>query len=105
MSAREVVDHDGQSCSAVSTPRSRGRLLPTSAPADLVFAAGFGGQGLEHRVRPPTVGPVASVTHIAALMARTHAPLVAVVERDGHRTLLTGAVTAARLMERLLGGP
>ncbi|NUP19330.1 MAG: CBS domain-containing protein [Streptomyces sp.] len=57
-----------------------------------------------HRVRPPTVGPDASVTHVAALVARTHTPLVAVVERDGDRINLMGAVTAARLMERIVGG-
>ncbi|WP_327372021.1 CBS domain-containing protein [Streptomyces sp. NBC_01217] len=57
-----------------------------------------------HRVRPPTVAPDASVTRVAALMARTHTPLVAVVEHDGDEIKLVGAVTAARLMERLIGG-
>ncbi|WP_329576192.1 MULTISPECIES: hypothetical protein [unclassified Streptomyces] len=50
-------------------------------------------------------GPEASAMQIAALMSRTHSPLVAVVEHDGNRTELVGAVTAARLMEHLIGGP
>ena len=43
--------------------------------------------------------------HIAALMARTHTPLVAVLEHVDDQPRLAGAVTAARLMERLVGGP
>ncbi|MGB8939088.1 MAG: hypothetical protein WCD21_02440 [Streptomyces sp.] len=50
-------------------------------------------------------GPKAGELQIAALMSRTHSPPVAAVERDGDRTELVGAVTAARLMERLIGGP
>ncbi|CAM5677967.1 hypothetical protein SCANM124S_08402 [Streptomyces canus] len=42
--------------------------------------------------------------HFAALMARTHTPLVTVAERDGDRNWPAGAVTAARLTERLIGG-
>ncbi|WSQ12784.1 hypothetical protein OG604_36210 [Streptomyces sp. NBC_01231] len=56
------------------------------------------------RFRRPTVGPDVGIMHIAALMARTHTPLVAVVEHDGDRTWPAGAVTAARLPERLIGG-
>ncbi|WP_405592260.1 CBS domain-containing protein [Streptomyces sp. NBC_01092] len=56
------------------------------------------------RFRLPTVGPDASVMHIAAHMARTHTPLVAVVEREGDETdWIAGAVTVTRLMERLVG--
>ncbi|MCL6738512.1 CBS domain-containing protein [Streptomyces neyagawaensis] len=53
---------------------------------------------------PPTVEESASLTQIADVMTRTHSPLVAVVERDGHQLWLAGVVTAARLMERLVGG-
>ncbi|GHE39972.1 CBS domain-containing protein [Streptomyces capitiformicae] len=52
----------------------------------------------------PTVEEDASLTRIADLIARTHSPLVAVVERDGDQRWLAGVVTAARLMERLAGG-
>ncbi|WP_314250698.1 hypothetical protein [Streptomyces sp. DSM 40907] len=38
-----------------------------------------------------------------ALMARTHSPLVAVIERDGDGVILLGTVTAARLMQHFLG--
>jgi CBS domain-containing protein len=53
---------------------------------------------------PPVVGPDAGALQVAALMARTHSPLVAVIERDGDQVRLVGAITAARLMERLIGG-
>ncbi|WP_406213906.1 hypothetical protein [Streptomyces canus] len=56
------------------------------------------------RFRRPTVGPDVGIMHIAALMTRTHTPLVTVVEHDGDRTWPAGAVTAARLPERLIGG-
>ncbi len=42
--------------------------------------------------------------HIAALMARTHSSLVAVVESDGDQARSAGAMTAGRLMEQLIGG-
>ncbi|MFC7303964.1 hypothetical protein ACFQVC_07015 [Streptomyces monticola] len=38
------------------------------------------------------------------LMARTHTPLVAVIERDGDQAGPVGAGTAARLMAELIGG-
>lgn len=41
---------------------------------------------------------------IAALMARTHSPLVAVVDRSGGKRLL-GVITASHLLHRLLGNP
>ncbi|MFI7382184.1 hypothetical protein [Streptomyces sp. NPDC049813] len=56
------------------------------------------------RFRPPFVGSEASALQIAALMSRTPSPLVAVVGRDGERSEVVGAVTAARLVERLIGG-
>ena len=52
---------------------------------------------------PPVVGPDAGLLHMAALMARAHSPLVAVIERDGGEVRLLGAVTAACLMTHLIG--
>ncbi|MFP8962487.1 CBS domain-containing protein [Streptomyces nanhaiensis] len=55
-----------------------------------------------HGTVPAVVGRDTSAVRIAALMATTHTPLVAVVENDGERTRTVGAVTAARLMEYFL---
>ncbi|MFF8601096.1 CBS domain-containing protein [Streptomyces sp. NPDC015232] len=52
--------------------------------------------------KPPYVGPDAGLLEIAAAMARTHVPLVAVIERDGPRSRLLGVVSAAGLMRHLL---
>ncbi|MCJ1676958.1 CBS domain-containing protein [Streptomyces sp. APSN-46.1] len=52
--------------------------------------------------KPPYVGPDAGTMEIAAAMARTHVPLVAVVERDGANNRLVGVVSAAGLMRHLL---
>ncbi|WSA75363.1 hypothetical protein OG930_06980 [Streptomyces sp. NBC_01799] len=58
---------------------------------------------LPPRPTPPSVvGPDAGALQVAALMAREHSPVVA-VERDGDQGRLVGALTAARLMERLIG--
>jgi CBS domain-containing protein len=54
---------------------------------------------------PPVVGPDARPTEVAALMARTHSPLVAVIERDGHQVTLLGTITAARLTQHFIGAP
>ncbi|WP_329377115.1 hypothetical protein OG625_06240 [Streptomyces sp. NBC_01351] len=57
-----------------------------------------------HRLYPPpVVGPDAHAVEVAALMARTHSPLVAVIERDGDEVILLGTDTAARLMQHFLG--
>ncbi|MER7741958.1 CBS domain-containing protein [Streptomyces sp. NPDC096538] len=55
-----------------------------------------------HRTLPTVVGPDTGVAQVAALMVRTHTPLVAVVESDGQETRTVGAITAARLMEHFL---
>jgi len=47
----------------------------------------------------PVVDRAATVLEIAALMARTRTPLVAVVDDDG---LLTGAITLDALLDRLV---
>jgi CBS domain-containing protein len=116
-----VVDRDGQPYAIVPGSQLIGQLVPEYALEDPLLAAVLDDRDLDEvpaklsgltvaewlprrRFRPPTVGPDTSVMHIAALMARTHTPLVAVVERDGDRSWLAGAVTAARLMERLIGG-
>ncbi|MFI5980562.1 CBS domain-containing protein [Streptomyces sp. NPDC051555] len=54
--------------------------------------------------KPPYVGPDAGVLQIAAVMARAHVPLVAVIERAGGagRERLVGVVTVAALMRHFL---
>ncbi|MFJ8112479.1 hypothetical protein [Streptomyces sp. NPDC096132] len=117
-----VVDRAGWPYAAVAGPQLIGPLLPAEALTDPEYAAGFDDRVLDdalerlarltvaqwlprHRVRPPAVTLEARVTHVAALVARTHTPLVAVVERHGDgRPRLVGADTAARLSERLVGG-
>jgi CBS domain-containing protein len=47
----------------------------------------------------PVVGPDATVLEIAALMARSRSPLVAVADRDG---AMLGAVTLDALLDRLV---
>ncbi|MCX5193108.1 CBS domain-containing protein [Streptomyces sp. NBC_00249] len=54
------------------------------------------------KFKQPYVGPDAGTMEIAAAMARTHVPLVAVVERDGDTGRLIGVVSAASLMRHLL---
>ncbi|MFE7276097.1 CBS domain-containing protein [Streptomyces sp. NPDC057623] len=57
------------------------------------------------RYLPPVVGPDARPMEVAALNARSHCPLVAVVERDGTQVALLGTVTAARFMQHFVGAP
>ncbi|MFI5671935.1 CBS domain-containing protein [Streptomyces sp. NPDC051704] len=52
--------------------------------------------------KPAFVGPEAGVLQIAALMARTHVPLVAVIDRGDDGRRLVGVVSAASLMRHLL---
>ncbi|MFC9915003.1 CBS domain-containing protein [Streptomyces sp. NPDC059862] len=116
-----VVDRDGQPYAIVPGSQLIGQLVPEYALEDPLLPAVIDDRDLDEvpdklaglsvaewlprrRFQPPTVGPDANVMHIAALMARTHTPLVAVVERDGDQVRLAGAITAARLMERLIGG-
>ncbi|GAB2958417.1 hypothetical protein GCM10023080_017730 [Streptomyces pseudoechinosporeus] len=54
---------------------------------------------------PPVVRPEARPMEVAALMAGTHSPLVAVVERDGTQVTLLGTVTAARLVHHFIEAP
>ncbi|MFE0255783.1 CBS domain-containing protein [Streptomyces sp. NPDC059010] len=115
-----VVDRDGQPYAIVPGSQLIGQLVPEYAREDPHLAAGLDDRELEEvpgklaaltvaewlprrRFQPPAVGPDTSVMHVAALMARTHTPLVAVVEHDGDQIRLAGAITAARLMQRLVG--
>ncbi|MGW0734882.1 CBS domain-containing protein [Streptomyces sp. NPDC002851] len=88
----------------LENPSMAGSLPPEDA--DLITQR-LGGltvaQWLPRRSLPTVVGPNAAVMEIAALMVRTHTPLVAVVESDGQQSRTVGAITAARLMEHFLG--
>lgn len=53
----------------------------------------------EHRRELPVVDAAATALEMAALMARTRTPLVAVVDRHG---VLTGAITLDALLDRLV---
>ncbi|MGP3948993.1 CBS domain-containing protein [Streptomyces sp. 7N604] len=55
------------------------------------------------RAVPPVIGPDSTVLQAAALMARCRSPLVPVVEHDGTRARVIGAITAARLLDHLMG--
>ena len=81
-----VVDekHADQLCRALS-----GRSVRDTLPAK--------------RQAPPVCDPDDTALEVAALMARERSPLVAVVERDKAGSRLLGVITAAHLLERLLG--
>jgi CBS domain-containing protein len=59
------------------------------------------------RRKPPIADPEDTALEVAALMAREHGPLIAVVERGPGRerggSRLLGVITAAHLTARLLG--
>ncbi|WP_371576000.1 CBS domain-containing protein [Streptomyces sp. NBC_01314] len=115
-----VVDADAKPYAVVPCAQLVGRLLPgytrESPPITAVSGGGKAGGEVRRQVEgltveellppcslePPTVGPDASATQIAALMARTGCPLVVVVEHDGDQAWLAGAVTAARLLRQLV---
>ncbi|MFF8828671.1 hypothetical protein [Streptomyces sp. NPDC015131] len=66
------------------------------AEARAVLAAG--------QFPPPNVGPDALPMEVAALVAPTPSPLIAVIEREADHVCLLGAVTAARFMSFFLSG-
>lgn len=73
------------------------------AAAD-VFLTGLGDRTVRDCLTPqphelPVVEPDATVLEVAALMARTRSPLVAVVDDQW----LRGAITLDRLLDRVLG--
>jgi CBS domain-containing protein len=51
----------------------------------------------------PVTDPDATLLEVAALMARTHSPVVAVVESGAEGGELLGAITLQALMDRLVG--
>ncbi|MYT27193.1 CBS domain-containing protein [Streptomyces sp. SID7760] len=114
-----VLDSDGQPHAIVPGSQLIRQLLPAYIAEDPALAGVAGDQHdgeLAERLTgltvaewaprrlypPPVVGPDAHPMEVAALMARTHSPLVAVIERDGTQVTLLGAVTAARLMQHFL---
>ncbi|KKD07650.1 CBS domain-containing protein [Streptomyces sp. WM6386] len=110
-----VVDRDGCPYAAVPAARVISALLPRYMREGPVLAADVDDRFEEEareamtgrsvaewlprgRVTPPVVGPDAVPSQIAVLMVRKDIPLVAVVERNGDKATLIGAVTAAALM-------
>jgi CBS domain-containing protein len=115
-----VLDADGLPHAIVPGSQLLRQLLPSYAIDDPLLASSVGDRidteigerlaGLtvaewvpRRLFPPPYAGPDATPMEVAALMARTHSPLVAVVERDGGgRVQLLGTVTAARLVRYFL---
>ncbi|MEU0372293.1 CBS domain-containing protein [Streptomyces sp. NPDC006283] len=112
-----VLDLDGQPYAIVPGSQLIRQLLPAYLVDEPQLAAVpvVGGELAERlgglsvaewvprRLYPPQVaGPDARPMEVAALMARSHCPLVAVIERDGDQVTLLGTVTAARLMEHFI---
>ncbi|MFG3509368.1 CBS domain-containing protein [Streptomyces sp. NPDC047821] len=115
-----VLDADGQPHAIVPGSQLLRQLIPSYAVDDPLLASSVeDGAGSEIAERlegltvaewvprrlfpPPYVGPDATPMEVAALMARTHSPLVAVIEREGAgRVRLLGTVTAARLIRYVL---
>ncbi|MGP4052708.1 CBS domain-containing protein [Streptomyces sp. 2A115] len=116
-----VLDRDDYPYAVVSSARMIGALLPWYMREEPVLTAvvddHFDEEAREAmtgrtvtewlprgRITPPVVGPDAPPSQIAALMTRKDTPIVAVVERDGDKATLVGAVTAAALLEHFIGG-
>jgi CBS domain-containing protein len=114
-----VLDADNQPYAIVPGSQLIRQLIPAYIAEDPVLA-GVGGDQHEGELAerlaglsaaewaprrlyaPLVVGPDARPMEVAALMARTHSPLVAVIERDSNGVRLLGTVTAARLMRHFL---
>ncbi|CAL9651604.1 hypothetical protein SUDANB120_06643 (plasmid) [Streptomyces sp. enrichment culture] len=116
-----VLDSDGQPYAIVPGSQVLRQALPEYVVDDPLLGSGLHGNAdrevaqrldgltvaewLPRRLFPPLyVGPDALPMEVAALMARTHSPLVAVIRRDGDQVHLLGSVTAARLMSFFLTG-
>ncbi len=80
---RAMDERAADACAARLVGKTVGDLLPR-----------------ERRVELPKVSPEATVMECAAVMAQMHSPLLVVVDRLG---VLTGAITASRLLETLVG--
>lgn len=117
-----VLDSDGHPHAVVPGSQVLRQALPDYVVDSPLVAAALPGQAdreISERLEgltvaewlprslfpPPYVGPDASPMEVAALMARTHSPLVVVIEREGRRVQLVGTVTASRLMGCFLYGP
>ncbi|MCM9083470.1 CBS domain-containing protein [Streptomyces spororaveus] len=116
-----VLDTDGIPYAVVPGSQVVGQVVPEYVMEDPLLAAviderhadalaeGLAGRTVaewlpRRTLKPLYVGPDAGVLQIAAVMARAHVPLVAVVERDSgeERGRLVGVVTAAALMRHFL---
>ncbi|MDN3293210.1 CBS domain-containing protein [Streptomyces ficellus] len=114
-----VLDSDGQPHAIVPGSQLVRQLLPDYLVEDPLLAATVNDRDANgilerlegmtvaewapRRLYPPLfVGPDARPMEIAALMARTHSPLVAVIEREADEVRLLGTVTAARLMRHFV---
>ena len=117
-----VLDADGQPHAIVPGSQLVRQIVPFYIVEDPLLAAVDDGQHdadlvtrlAGHTVAewapcrlypPPVVAPDAPPIHVAVLMARTHVPLVAVVENDGNNTTLLGLVTATQLMRYFTESP
>lgn len=56
----------------------------------------------KERVPLPVVGPGANLLEVAGIMAAAHSPIVAVVDGDTKTGPMTGAISLAQLLGRLL---
>ncbi|MFJ8669906.1 CBS domain-containing protein [Streptomyces sp. NPDC093600] len=110
-----VLDADGGPYAIVPGSQVLRQALPEYVVDDPLLAPAIGGRAdaeIAERLEgltvaewlprqlfpPPYVGPDALPMEVAALMARTPSPLIAVIERDADHVQLVGTVTAARLM-------
>jgi CBS domain-containing protein len=113
-----VVDGDGAPHAVLPASRLVGLLVPPYVLEDPALAAvvderhadrlcaELAGRSVadvlpREKARPPLADADDTALEVAALMAREHSPLVAVVDpREGGRLL--GVITASRLLDRLL---
>lgn len=112
-----VVDKDGHPMTILPGTQVLRMVVPAYCVEDPTLArvvdepeADLSGEALEGRTvddclpdehrELPVVDPSATMLEIAALMARTRSPLVAVVDEGG----FVGAVTLKTLMDRVVAG-
>ncbi|WP_371591711.1 CBS domain-containing protein [Streptomyces virginiae] len=119
LAALLVLERDGTPYAVVPGSQLVRQLVPEYVMEDPLLAAviddrhadslteGLAGKTVAQWIparsfKPAFVGPEAGALQIAALMARTHVPLVAVIDRDEEGRRLVGVVSAASLMRHLL---
>ncbi|MGW7264929.1 CBS domain-containing protein [Streptomyces sp. NPDC054842] len=115
-----VVDGDGLPYAILPASRLVKLLVPDYVIEDPALAAviderhadrlcqALAGQPVrdalpKERQKPPLADADDTALEVAALMARERSPLVAVVGKDKAGSRLLGVITAAHLLERLLG--